>query len=184
MARTEDESGMTAGLDFEALVSQYYASLYQFAFSLTRSESDACDLTQETFYIWAAKGHQLKDLKKVKSWLFTTLHREFLDAQRRRSRFPHQELEEVAQELPQVQVDLASQVDSAKALQLLSSIEPQYQAPVALFYLEDFAYKDIADALEIPLGTVKSRISRGIAQMQQLLTKTPNPISTVRRATS
>jgi RNA polymerase sigma-70 factor (ECF subfamily) len=64
MARTEDESDMTGGLDFEALVSQYYASLYQFAFSLTRSESDACDLTQETFYIWAAKGHQLKDLKK------------------------------------------------------------------------------------------------------------------------
>ena len=174
---------MTAGLDFEALVSQYYASLYQFAFSLTRSESDACDLTQETFYIWAAKGHQLKDLKKVKSWLFTTLHREFLDAQRRRSRFPHQELEEVAQELPQVQVDLASQVDSAKALQLLSSIEPQYQAPVALFYLEDFAYKDIAEALEIPLGTVKSRISRGIAQMQELLLKSPNPITAVRRET-
>jgi len=174
---------MTAGLDFEALVSQYYASLYQFAFSLTRSESDACDLTQETFYIWAAKGHQLKDLKKVKSWLFTTLHREFLDAQRRRSRFPHQELEAVTLELPQVQVDLASQVDSAKALQLLSSIEPQYQAPVALFYLEDFAYKDIADALEIPLGTVKSRISRGIAQMQELLLKSPNPITAVRRET-
>jgi RNA polymerase sigma-70 factor (ECF subfamily) len=183
MARTEDESGMTAGLDFEALVSQYYASLYQFAFSLTRSESDACDLTQETFYIWAAKGHQLKDLKKVKSWLFTTLHREFLDAQRRRSRFPHQELGEVTQELPQVQVDVASQVDSAKALQLLSSIEPQYQAPVALFYLEDFAYKDIAETLEIPLGTVKSRISRGIAQMQELLLKSPNPITAVRRET-
>src|SRR4051812_44710556 len=137
MARTEDESGMTGGLDFEALVSQYYASLYQFAFSLTRSESDACDLTQETFYIWAAKGHQLKDLKKVKSWLFTTLHREFLDGQRRRNRFPHHELEEVSLELPPLTVDMSNQVDSAKAVQLLSMIDPQYQAPVALFYLED-----------------------------------------------
>ncbi|MDB6035458.1 MAG: polymerase subunit sigma-24, partial [Verrucomicrobiales bacterium] len=74
---------MTADLDFEALVSQYYASLYQFAFSLTRSESVSSDLTQQTFYIWAAKGHQLKYVKKVKSWLFTTLHREFLESHRR-----------------------------------------------------------------------------------------------------
>src|SRR5436853_5757776 len=100
MARTKDESDMTGGLDFEALVSQYYASLYQFAFSLTRSESDACDLTQQTFYVWAKKGHQLRDLSKVKSWLFTTLHREFLESRRRQSRFPHYELEDASVELP------------------------------------------------------------------------------------
>jgi RNA polymerase sigma-70 factor (ECF subfamily) len=181
MARTEDESDMTGGLDFEALVSQYYASLYQFAFSLTRSESDACDLTQETFYIWAAKGHQLKDLKKVKSWLFTTLHREFLDAQRRRNRFPHHEIEESSLDLPHVDVDLASRLDSAKVVQLLSLIDSQYQAPVALFYLEDLAYKEISEALEIPLGTVKSRISRGIAQMQSLILAIPDPASGARR---
>src|SRR3954470_12680441 len=183
MARTEDESDMTGGLDFEALVSQYYASLYQFAFSLTRSESDACDLTQETFYIWAAKGHQLKDLKKVKSWLFTTLHREFLDAQRRRQRFPHQDLEGSSPELPHINVDLASQLDSAKVVQLLSLIDAQYQAPVALFYLEDLAYKEISETLEIPLGTVKSRISRGIAQMQMLLAKNPSAAEDVGKAT-
>jgi RNA polymerase sigma-70 factor (ECF subfamily) len=183
MARTEDESDMTGELDFEALVSQYYASLYQFAFSLTRSESDACDLTQETFYIWAAKGHQLKDLKKVKSWLFTTLHREFLDAQRRRQRFPHQDLDISSPELPHVNVDLASQLDSAKVVQLLSLIDAQYQAPVALFYLEDLAYKEISETLEIPLGTVKSRISRGIAQMQMLLSKNPSAAEGVGKAT-
>src|ERR1051325_4888251 len=115
--------------DFESLVEQYYRSLYQFAFSLTRSESDACDLTQQTFYIWAAKGHQLKDLKKVKSWLFTTLHREFLDGQRRRNRFPHHEIEEGSWELPHISVDLASRLDSAKIVELLSLIDAQYQAP-------------------------------------------------------
>ena len=65
--------------DFEQIVSQHYEPLYRFAFSLTRSEADACDLTQQTFYIWATKGHQLQDRSKVKSWLFTTLHREFLN---------------------------------------------------------------------------------------------------------
>lgn len=172
---------MIEQLDFEALVTQYYASLYQFAFSLTRSESDACDLTQETFYIWAAKGHQLKDAKKVKSWLFTTLHREFLESHRRRARFPHHDLEEVSPELPTIDVDLVSQLDAAKVVRLLSEIDPQYQAAVALFYLEDLAYKEISEVLDIPLGTVKSRISRGIQQMQALLAKAPQNLDLARK---
>jgi RNA polymerase sigma-70 factor (ECF subfamily) len=48
---------MAEGVDFDSLVASYYEPLYQFAFSMTRNEADACDLTQETFYIWAAKGH-------------------------------------------------------------------------------------------------------------------------------
>jgi len=79
---------------------RYYRSLYQFAFSLTRAEADACDLTQQTFYIWATKGHQLRDVSKVKTWLFTTLHREFLETRRRQTRFPHYELSQVTGELP------------------------------------------------------------------------------------
>jgi RNA polymerase sigma-70 factor (ECF subfamily) len=53
-------------LDFESLVSRYYSSLYQFAFSLTRTYTEASDLTQQTFYVWATKGHQLRDVSKVK----------------------------------------------------------------------------------------------------------------------
>src|SRR3954454_16205728 len=85
---------------FEKIVSEQYAALFRFALSLTRSESDAQDLTQQTFYIWATKGHQLRDLSKVKTWLFTTLHRAFLKARQRQSRFSNQELEEVADQLP------------------------------------------------------------------------------------
>src|SRR4051794_23591295 len=88
-----DESGVEKlSLDFETLVARYYSSLYKFAYSLTQVEADACDLTQQTFYIWATKGHQLRDLSKVKTWLFTTLHREFLESRRRYTRFPHYEL--------------------------------------------------------------------------------------------
>ncbi|HXB59356.1 MAG TPA: RNA polymerase sigma factor, partial [Candidatus Acidoferrales bacterium] len=83
---------MAQSVDFENLVSSHYGTLYQFALSLTRDEAEACDLTQETFCIWAAKGHQLRDVTKVKTWLFTTLHREFLGSRRRQTRFPHVEL--------------------------------------------------------------------------------------------
>src|SRR3989442_3704667 len=58
--------------DFEQIVCQHYEPLYRFALSLTHAEADACDLTQQTFYIWATKGHQLRDRSKIKSWLFTT----------------------------------------------------------------------------------------------------------------
>ncbi len=164
---------MTADLDFEGLVSRYYAPLYQFAFSLTRQESDAGDLTQQTFLVWAAKGHQLKDVTKVKSWLFTTLYREFLETHRRGQRFPHFELEDVSAELPTLESEFARIIDAKEATQLLARVDPQYQAVLALFYLEDYAYKDIAEILDIPLGTVKSRISRGLVQLQSLLLRKP-----------
>src|SRR3954468_6017201 len=97
--------------DFEGLVEQHYRSLYQFAFSLTQSESDACDLTQQTFYIWATKGHQLRDVSKVKTWLFTTLHREFLEYRRRQTRFPHYEINLMEAELPTVSPARVNQLD-------------------------------------------------------------------------
>jgi len=155
--------------DFQNLVELYYRSLYQFAFSLTQSEADACDLTQQTFYVWATKGHQLRDMAKVKSWLFTTLHREFLESRRRQTRFPHLELSQVEAELPPVSPARINQLDSGNVLQALAQVEPIYQAPVALFYLEDYAYKEIAEILNIPMGTVKSRLARGIAQLQRAL---------------
>jgi RNA polymerase sigma-70 factor (ECF subfamily) len=166
---------MTDDLDFQGLVNRYYALLYRFALSLTRRESDACDLTQQTFYVWARKGHQLKEPAKVKSWLFTTLHREFLETQRRQTRFPHYELEEMDYDLPKVEPELAQRLDSTSVLAMLAQVDARFQAPVALFYLEDYAYKEIAEILRIPIGTVKSRIARGLAQLQAILASPPGP---------
>jgi RNA polymerase sigma-70 factor (ECF subfamily) len=137
--------------------------------SLTRTESDACDLVQQTFLTWATKGHQLQDVSKVKSWLFTTLHRCFLESRRRVTRFPHLEITEAEAELPNVEPDLVSHLDAQDALQLLSQVDEQFQAAVALFYLEDCSYNEIASILAIPLGTVKSRIARGLAQLKKLV---------------
>jgi RNA polymerase sigma-70 factor, ECF subfamily len=162
---------MRPGIDFESLVAQYYEPLYQFAFSLTRAESDACDLTQQTFYVWASKGHQLRDVTKVKTWLYTTLHRAFLDSRRRQNRFPHSEFDEAMPELPALSPTLVDQLDAAQVVEALAQVDEVYQAPVALFYLEDCSYKDIAQILEVPIGTVKSRMARGIAQLRVILNR-------------
>lgn len=161
---------MAAGLNFETLVARFYESLYQFAFSLTRTEADARDLVQQTFHIWAVKGHQLRDPAKVKTWLFTTLHREFLETRRKQTRFPHLELSQVEGDLPAISPPTINQMDAAQVLHSLAQIDKLFQAPLSLFYLEDYSYKEIADILDVPLGTVKSRIARGMVQLQQALT--------------
>jgi RNA polymerase sigma factor (sigma-70 family) len=161
---------MAEPVNFENLVASYYEPLYQFAFSLTRDEPDACDLVQQTFCIWANKGHQLRDTTKVKTWLFTTLHREFLGARRKETRFPHVDLEYAAAELPTVPSATINRLDTAQMLAALSQLDEIYQAPVALFYLQDCTYNEIASILEVPLGTVKSRLARGLGRLHQLLT--------------
>jgi RNA polymerase sigma factor (sigma-70 family) len=160
---------MAEGVDFESLVASHYQPLYQFAFSLTRDEAEACDLTQQTFCIWAAKGHQLRDVSKVKTWLFTTLHREFLGTRRKQTRFPHVELDHASADLPVVPPANVNQLDVAQLLAALAQLDEIYRAPVALFYLQDHSYNEIAEILEIPLGTVKSRLTRGLARLYQLL---------------
>jgi RNA polymerase sigma-70 factor, ECF subfamily len=162
---------MAESVDFEYLVANYYEPLYRFAFSVTRDEADACDLVQQTFYIWAAKGHQLRDASKVKTWLFTTLHREFLASRRWQTRFQHVELGAAAEDLPLAPPLSANRLDTALVIETLAQMDETYRAPVTLFYLQDFSYNEIADILQIPLGTVKSRLSRGLAQLQHLLAR-------------
>ena len=164
---------MAVGLEFENVVAHHYGPLYQFAISLTRNEAEACDLTQQTFYIWAAKGHQLRDVSKVKTWLFTTLHREFLGSRRRQTRFPHVELDDAAADLPSVSPASVNQLDSEQLLEALEQLDEVYRAAVVLFYLEDYSYNEIAEILDIPLGTVKSRLTRGLQRLHQLLTNVP-----------
>jgi len=175
MSLTDNEDRMPARPDLESLVDRHYSSLFQFAFSLTRNENDACDLTQETFLVWARKGHQLRDITKVKTWLFTTLYREFLEKKRRQVRFPHYELSEVKDDLPRVSPVTVNQLDSNTVLRALAKLDETFQAPLSLFYLEDYSYKEIAEILQIPIGTVKSRISRGIVQLHQTLVHGETP---------
>lgn len=159
--------------DFERLVDLHHAALFRFAMSLARDDDAAAELVQETFLIWATKGHQLNDPRKAKTWLFTTLHREFLGRRRHEVRFPHQELEEAGPELPVLDAAVMESLDWPVVLDGLARLDELFQAPVALFYLEDHSYNEIAEILGVPLGTVKSRIARGIAQLQLMLQRAP-----------
>lgn len=169
MTHTGSESHPPSTSDFEGLVDHFYRPLYQFAFSLTRSESEACDLTQQTFYIWATKGHQLRDASKVKTWLFTTLHREFLKLRRKETRFPHQDIDQTERALLAVLPAVVNKLDSTAVLDALDQVDELHRVPLLLFYLEDHSYKEIAVILDVPLGTVQSRIARGKALLQHIL---------------
>ena len=116
---------MADGLDFAGLVTEYYGMLYQFAFSLSRDEAEACDLVQQTFCVWASKGHQLRDKSKVKTWLFTTLHREFLGTRRKQNRFPHLELE-LAEQIVQPLLKIGCTHDFFSFFALLVNVIPAF----------------------------------------------------------
>src|SRR5213592_1444577 len=118
--------------DFEQIVSQHYEPLYRFALSLTRTEADARDLTQQTFYTWATKGHQLRDISKVKTWLFTTLHRAFLKSLQKQTRFAHDELESIAEQLTADCPEATYREDCSEVLSALARVDRVYQGAVAL----------------------------------------------------
>ncbi len=154
--------------DFQQLVDRQYAPLFRFALSLSKSEAEAADLTQQTFFLWASKGHQLRDQSKAKSWLFTTLYREFLGRRRHDVRFSKIELKEVREEEMSIWPN-ANALDSATVLQALREVEEPFRGTLTLFYLEQFSYQEIADVLEVPIGTVMSRLSRGKMQLRHRL---------------
>jgi RNA polymerase sigma-70 factor (ECF subfamily) len=162
-------------LDFEEIVDRFYAMLYRFALSLARNEADASDLTQQTFSVWAAKGHSLRDATKVKSWLFTTLYREFISNRRREMRWPKEDISEVENELPVAMPESVDCLEAAQVMDALHSIDETFRAPLVLFYLEEHSYEEIAQILEIPVGTVMSRLSRGKQKLQQAILHRQSP---------
>ena len=115
----------------------------------------------------------MRDPKSTKTWLFTTLHRVFLQGRRREVRFPHEPLDETDNQLPFTDPVMATNdLDWKQVLEALGRVEEHYQAAVALFYLDEYSYKEIAEILEIPIGTVKSRLARGLGQLKKNLIQT------------
>ena len=161
---------------FEEVVNAHYEPLYRFAFSLAAQEAEARDLTQETFAQLARKAHQIQDRSKIKSWLFTTLYRAFVDSHRQKTRHPHVEVDASEGELPVTLPNAGERLDAALALQALKQVPEVYRAPLTLFYLEQHSYLEIAEILDVPPGTVMSRISRGRALLRQLMEDKPRNI--------
>ena len=161
--------------EFGELVDAHYEALYRFGYSLTRSPDRAADLVQETFCIWAEKNAQLRDRSKAKTWLFTTLHREFLGQRRKLSRFSDEPLDEgMMAAAMNGEEDAERQMDGHRAVELLGEMDEMYQAPLALFYIQQHSYKEIAEILSVPIGTVMSRLSRGKEMLRKKMVKEPS----------
>lgn len=158
--------------EYEKIVNASYAPLYRFAFSLSRSAADAADLTQESFRRLASMKTALRDSSKTRTWLFTTVYRAFLQRRRHEIQFPEVEL--VDNVVPACMPDFETSLDSASAIAALMQLPDVFRIPVTLFYLDQHSYKEIAEILETPIGTVMSRISRGKALLREQLSDPPS----------
>lgn len=157
---------------FVQLVDAHYAALFRFAVSLTRSDADASDLTQQTFYIWATKGHTIREIAKAKTWLFTTLYREFIRGRRRGQRITSiADLPPSDQDPPDLESDQIARLDHGVVMEALQDVDPVFRAALTLCYIKDLTYQEIAEILEVPIGTVMSRLNRGKAHLRTALAR-------------
>lgn len=157
---------------FTRLVDAHYAALYRFALSLARSPADAADLTQQTYYIWATKGSALRDQAKAKTWLFTTLYREFIRTRKRGGRISSiEDLPPGERDMPDLHADDVARLDNQVVMDALQEVDAVFRAPLTLFHLKDLSYHEIAEILDVPLGTVMSRLSRGKTHLRAALEK-------------
>lgn len=158
------------------LVERYYALLYRYAYRLTGCEADAEDLTQHAFLTAQAKWDQLHDETKAKSWLFTITRNAYL----KELRGPSCVTTPALDNLPAVSSGAGSSeagstdFDVEQLQDALDSLPEEFRSPVILFYFEEFSYKEIAEQMEVPVGTVMSRLARAKAYLRQHLTA-PEP---------
>ena len=158
---------------YEAIVEAHYVATYRYARSLVFNEADAQDLTQHAFLKLKTNFHQIRDLDRVKGWLFSTARRKFISGYRHQSKFPKVTLD-ATDSYPAPSVTSAeTRVDARKALEGLHQLPEKFRAPLALFYLEQWSYKEISEHLDMPIGTVMSRLSRGKAQLKDWMETSP-----------
>lgn len=150
----------------EELIERHSALLYRYAYRLTGAAADAEDLTQQTYLIAQQKLHQLREAGSAKSWLCAILRHEFLRL--RRPRLRPLNLDEVTE--PR-QPDTDSTVDDEALQRALLDLPEEFRSAVILFYFQTLSYQEIADALQVPMGTVMSRLSRGKSLLRARLEK-------------
>lgn len=174
--------------EFTAVVDRWYDPLYRFAISLCGNPEDALDLTQNAFQKFARNTDKIREISKAKSWLFSVAHREFIDGYRHAKRFPKTELDSAPLPTDDSSKNTAERsLDASLALQALSLLDERFRAPITLFYLEDFSYKEISETLSLPIGTVMSRLRRAKDQLRKILeapktAKAAEPIKFPRKA--
>lgn len=179
-AGDERHFAVGTGDPFETDALSYLDALYRTALRMTRSEADAEDLVQETYIRAFRFRDQFTPGTNLKAWLFRILTNGFINAYRRRASRPelteldnldesllHRRMSEGATSEEPERVVLDSMVDS-EVKQALEELPVKFRT-VVLLDVEGFSYKEIAEMLDVPIGTVMSRLHRGRRALQRRL---------------
>lgn len=149
------------------LIEAHYAFLYKYAYRLTGGAADAEDLTQQTFLTAQTKLEQLREPEHAKAWLFKILRNIWFKTLRRRKSRPAVSLDGVHEPGEEIPLDVGIEREELQAA--LDELPEEFREPLVLFYFGDFSYKEIAGQLEIPMGTVMSRLARAKGHLREKL---------------
>jgi RNA polymerase sigma-70 factor (ECF subfamily) len=181
-SRTENASGADpGGWDFEAAALPHLDALYNMAYRLTRNTEDAEDLIQETFFKAYKYYDKFEEGTNLKAWLFRIMKNSFINGYRKRQSQPPESAFSEIEELFETQLsDEAGQIKNPEEEMLesvldediqkaLDSLRDDYRMVILLVDLEGFSYKEAAEILEVPVGTVMSRLYRGRRILEKVL---------------
>jgi len=147
------------------LVEQHYVLLYRYAYRLSGSSVEAEDLTQQTFLIAQTKLVQLRNPSHAKAWLFTIIRNAYLKSQRGQRNMNILSLEQIAEPTDSLPVEVV--IESGELQHILNEMPEEYRTPLILFYFEEISYREIAAQMQLPIGTVMSRLSRAKTFLRQ-----------------
>ena len=157
-----------AGFDIAQLVAANYQAVYRYAYRLCGSVADAEDLTQKVFLTAQGNMGQLRNIDSSRSWLFTILRNCFLrDRQRQRPIIESNlsfNIDHISFEAPKDKEIEPEQLQAA-----LDEIPELSRLILVMFYFEERSYREIAQELDLPMGTVMSRLARAKARLRTKL---------------
>lgn len=157
-------------VEMNELVDRHYAEVYRYAHRLCGSASEADDLVQEAFLTAQSKGTQIRDAAGARAWLYTVVRNAYLkqwrSPARRRGRSLDQSPEPVVERDP---LELNLEFDGEALQNALLELSEEYRTPLLLYYFGDLSYREIAEQIEVPIGTVMSRLSRAKTWLRERL---------------
>jgi RNA polymerase sigma-70 factor (ECF subfamily) len=150
------------------LVAENYQSVYRYAYRLSGSATEAEDLTQQVYLIAERNLGQLRSMDGAKNWLFTILRNHFLRERQNVQRIPLADVPINLDELPE-EIAPVAEIEPERLQQALNELPDAFRVILSMFYFEELSYKEIAERLELPIGTVMSRLARAKADLRSRL---------------